>query len=153
MAERDTGNKPQINDRIPFVYFENPDLIHKRAKDKVLQGEHVETPEYIQEHKLKIDYLFYITNQIMKPAMEILNLVVYEPEKIFREYIVREENRKKCLMPITYYCSDDNENTISIEELAKKKIENNVIKKKTSTKKIITNNKPKFVDLNEIFKK
>lgn len=152
MAERDPGNKPQVNDRIPFVYFENPDLIHKRAKDKILQGERVETPEYIQEHSLKIDYLFYITNQIMKPAMEILNLVVYNPEKIFKDYIIREENRKKCLIPITYYCTESNENTVSIEELATKKIENNTPNKKVVRKKKVITNKQKFIDLNEIFK-
>jgi hypothetical protein len=88
----------------------------------------------------------------MKPAMEILNLVVYNPEKIFKDYIIREENRKKCLIPITYYCTESNENTVSIEELATKKIENNIPKKKVVRKKEVIKNKRKFIDLNEIFK-
>jgi DNA polymerase elongation subunit (family B) len=70
IAERDPGNKPQSNDRIPYVYV---DLGAKEAK---LQGDRVEHPEYIKQHNLKIDYLFYITNQISKPVCQIYSLVL-----------------------------------------------------------------------------
>lgn len=69
IAERTPGNKPQSNDRLPFVY------IHTSHKPK-LQGERVEHPDYIQEHGLKIDYLFYITNQIQKPVTQIYALAL-----------------------------------------------------------------------------
>lgn len=70
IAERDPGNKPQSNDRIPYVYI---DLGAKEAK---LQGDRVEHPEFIRQHNLKIDYLFYITNQISKPVCQIYSLVL-----------------------------------------------------------------------------
>lgn len=71
IAERDPGNKPQSNDRIPFVY------IHKKDFTKTtLQGERVEHPDYIAEHKLKIDHLFYVTNQVMKPVSQIYALAL-----------------------------------------------------------------------------
>lgn len=70
---RDPGNKPSSGDRIPFVY------IHSNNK-KALQGEKIETPTYIIENKLKIDYSFYITNQIMKPVQQVFALVL---EKIW----------------------------------------------------------------------
>ena len=69
MGQRDAGNKPSIGDRIPFVYIENPDK-------KVLQGERIETPTFILANKIKINYSFYITNQIMKPVQQVFALVL-----------------------------------------------------------------------------
>lgn len=61
ITSRDPGNKPSSGDRIPFVYIHHPNK-------KALQGEKIETPTFIRENNLKIDYSFYITNQIMKPV-------------------------------------------------------------------------------------
>jgi len=70
---RDPGNKPSSGDRIPFVYISIPGK-------KVLQGDKIETPTFIIENKLQIDYSFYITNQIMKPVQQVFALVL---EKIW----------------------------------------------------------------------
>jgi hypothetical protein len=70
IAERDPGNKPQVNDRIPFVYIKVPD-----AK---LQGDRIENPEYITENNLTPDYLHYITNQIMNPILQLYALCLDE---------------------------------------------------------------------------
>jgi hypothetical protein len=96
IAKRDPGNKPQSNDRVPFAYVET-------LKEVKLQGERVENPEYIKEKNLKTDYLFYITNQIMKPAVQFLELVIEKPEELFKYYNNREENRRKNMMPMGYY--------------------------------------------------
>jgi len=69
ITARDPGNKPCSGDRIPFVYISIPGK-------KVLQGNRIETPSFIQENKLKIDYSFYITNQIMKPVQQLFALVI-----------------------------------------------------------------------------
>lgn len=69
MGKRDPGNKPSIGDRIPFVYIQNPDK-------KALQGERIENPEYILANKIKPNYAFYITNQIMKPLQQVFALVL-----------------------------------------------------------------------------
>ena len=79
ITSRDPGNKPSSGDRIPFVY------INTKNK-KALQGEKIETPTFILENNLKIDYSFYITNQIMKPVQQVFALVL---EKIW------EQNGKK----------------------------------------------------------
>jgi DNA polymerase elongation subunit (family B) len=73
ITARDPGNKPSSGDRIPFVYIHHP-------SKKALQGEKIETPTYIKENNLKIDYSFYITNQIMKPVQQVFALVL---EKIW----------------------------------------------------------------------
>lgn len=67
MGERDPGSKPQVNDRIPYVYIINKDK-------KALQGNKIEHPNYIREMNLKPDYAFYISNQIMKPVSQLLAL-------------------------------------------------------------------------------
>jgi DNA polymerase elongation subunit (family B) len=73
ITARDPGNKPSSGDRIPFVYINTPNK-------KALQGDKIETPSYITENNLKIDYSFYITNQIMKPVQQVFALVL---EKIW----------------------------------------------------------------------
>ena len=72
MAERDPGNKPKSNDRIPFVYVNIPE----KKGIKILQGDRVEHPLFIQINKLSPDYKFYITNQIQKPVSQIFGLIV-----------------------------------------------------------------------------
>ena len=69
IGKRDPGNKPSPGDRIPYVY------IHTDSKKK-LQGDKIEIPSYVKEHKLKINYSFYISNQIMKPVLQIFALVL-----------------------------------------------------------------------------
>lgn len=96
MGIRDPGNKPASNDRIPYVYVET-------MKDVKLQGDRIETPQYVKEHNLHLDYVYYIEHQIMKPAIQFLELVVQNPEKIFEHYIMREMNRRKGVRPITSY--------------------------------------------------
>ena len=73
ITARDPGNKPSSGDRIPFAYI----ITNNK---KALQGEKIETPTYISEHALKLDYSFYITNQIMKPVQQVFALVL---EKIW----------------------------------------------------------------------
>jgi DNA polymerase elongation subunit (family B) len=69
IGAREPGNKPTSGDRIPFVYIVNPNK-------KALQGEKIETPTFIKDNKLQIDYSFYITNQIMKPLLQLFGLVI-----------------------------------------------------------------------------
>jgi DNA polymerase elongation subunit (family B) len=74
ITARDPGNKPSSGDRIPYIY-----IVSKNKK--ALQGEKIESPTFIIENKLKIDYSFYITNQIMKPVQQLFALVL---EKIWQ---------------------------------------------------------------------
>jgi DNA polymerase elongation subunit (family B) len=73
IGEREPGNKPTSGDRVPFVY-----IVTKAPPKgkKVLQGDRIETPTFIKENNLQIDYSFYITNQIMKPLLQLFGLVL-----------------------------------------------------------------------------
>jgi DNA polymerase elongation subunit (family B) len=79
MGVRDPGNKPNTGDRMPYAY------IHNSAKG-ALQGDKIEHPEYIQKHKLQLDYSFYITNQIMKPVQQLFGLVLEQLPAFQKKY-------------------------------------------------------------------
>jgi len=69
MGKRDPGNKPSVGSRVPFVYIQ--------TKGKVkLQGNKIESPEYIKANNIKPDYGFYITNQLMKPIQQVFALIL-----------------------------------------------------------------------------
>jgi DNA polymerase elongation subunit (family B) len=69
ITARDPGNKPAVNDRIPYIYI-------KTDNPLALQGERIETPDYIKENNLIPDYYHYINNQIMKPVLQLYSLCV-----------------------------------------------------------------------------
>jgi len=73
MGERDPGNKPQSNDRIPYVYVKVKQV---NPKQKILQGDKIEHYQYVIDQKLNPDYLVYLENQIMKPVSQIYELAV-----------------------------------------------------------------------------
>lgn len=106
IGERDPGNKPKSNDRIPFAFIKirDYDIVfdrtnpYKSGKNKgkdrkrsILQGNRIEDPDYITDNKLEIDYPFYITNQIMNPVKQVLDLNIEyldKTQKIFDEFIM-----------------------------------------------------------------
>jgi DNA polymerase elongation subunit (family B) len=87
IGKRDPGNKPSNGDRIPFVYI-------KIANKKALQGEKIETPSFIAENKLKPNYAHYITNQIMKPVIQVFALVLEELPG-FKGKFLKEQQLKR----------------------------------------------------------
>lgn len=87
MAARDPGNKPSSGDRIPFAYIA---VNNKHAK----QGDRIETPTYILEHGLKLDYSHYITNQIMKPILQLFALVVEDIWKMQNKLGMLRQHKK-----------------------------------------------------------
>ena len=102
IGQRDPGNKPTSGDRVPFVYI----VTKPPAKGKkVLQGDKIETPTFIKENNLHIDYSFYITNQIMKPLLQLFGLVLEDiwmaqkpprRAKVMEAIKLAEEDEKKC---------------------------------------------------------
>ncbi len=78
IGKRDPGNKPNSGDRIPFVYIE--------TKNKnCLQGDKIEHPDYIIKNKIRPNYSFYITNQIMKPVQQVFALVLEQLDSFKRK--------------------------------------------------------------------
>lgn len=69
MEERDAGNKPQVGDRLSYIYVAN-------RKDEKKQGDKIEHIDYVREKKLKPDVEFYITNQIQNPVAQLFALAI-----------------------------------------------------------------------------
>ena len=121
MGVRDPGNKPSSNDRIPYVFINVKGQVDK-------QGDRIEHPDYIKEKNLKPDYLFYITNQIMKPVNQIYSLNV-EKLKGFKynqsyyenklKYLLETKTEEKALKKIEEMRSDDSAEIIFGEILRK----------------------------------
>ena len=76
MSDRDPGNKPQVSDRIPYVYIQ----VKEEKGKTILQGNRIEAPDFIKKNKLKPDYEFYINNQIMKPILQLYALILEDLE-------------------------------------------------------------------------
>ena len=79
IGDREQGNRPLPGDRIEYVYIKNGDK-------KALQGDKIETPKYIQNIGGEIDYSFYITNQIMKPVLQLFALGVEDMYELKKKY-------------------------------------------------------------------
>ena len=72
IMERDPGNAPSAGDRIGYVYIMPP--TGKEASK--LQGDKIETPQFIKESGLKPDYSYYIEHQISKPVGEMFAILL-----------------------------------------------------------------------------
>jgi DNA polymerase elongation subunit (family B) len=88
---REQGNKPGAGDRMNYAYIKNDNK-------KALQGEKIETPEFIKSNNLKLDYGHYISNQIMKPLLQLFALEL-ENIKEFKDkqFYIKEYNDQKTL--------------------------------------------------------
>jgi DNA polymerase elongation subunit (family B) len=108
IGARDPGNRPVVNDRIPFVYI-------KTSNPNALQGDRIENPDFILQNNLTPDYLHYITNQIMKPVLQLYALCLdqlpgYDKDDSYWD-IVDTELRTKTLY------EDDTRRMARIENL------------------------------------
>ena len=72
IAMRDPGNAPSSGSRLQYMYVLPP---AGQIASK-LQGDRIETPSYIKEHNLKIDYRYYIEHQILNPIIQLFGLFI-----------------------------------------------------------------------------
>jgi DNA polymerase elongation subunit (family B) len=73
MEERDAGNKPQVGDRLAFIYVAN-------RRDEKKQGDKIEHLDFVRKRNLKPDSEFYITNQIQNPVAQLFALGIEQLE-------------------------------------------------------------------------
>ena len=137
IGQRDPGNKPQSGDRIEFAVCVPPNFDPKK---KYLQGELVETPAFIKQNKIPINYMFYMENQIMNPALQFLELVDPNAKELFikmkDKYGIPKEKKPKVTKTPKIKKSVD---PITIEQTEEEPVmfnETKTIKKKNKTKEI-----------------
>ena len=101
IARRDPGNKPQTNDRVPYIYIQVPG---DDGKKKILQGDRVENPDYAHVMKLKVDYKFYLEKQVMQPILQVFKLdpMYYERcRRLFDDTLMEYELKRTKSRKIT----------------------------------------------------
>lgn len=118
-----------------YRYFRDKCGCKNPLSQKILQGDRAELPEYIIENNLSIDYLYYIKKQIEKPATQFLELVVKDPENIFKTYETIELNRRNGRIPLNNF-KKEKEKGIDIDSINTKDITIKKRKKKPVKKKI-----------------
>jgi DNA polymerase elongation subunit (family B) len=112
IGKRDPGNKPKPGDRIKYAHVVMNNHPVGPAK-KLLQGDKIETPEFIAENQLTLDYTHYITNQLMKPLQQLFGLAL--------EQIWEEQGKLKPLAEYKKQMTLLEGQTESLEEYMKKK--------------------------------
>jgi DNA polymerase elongation subunit (family B) len=80
---RDPGNAPAAGDRIGYVY------ISAKAGQEAskLQGERIETPQFIKDHQLVPDYRHYIEHQLQNPISQAFGLLLEQIPGFQKEMI------------------------------------------------------------------
>lgn len=79
MAAREPGSEPQIGDRVPYV------LLQVKHRPKAKTFEKAEDVNYAKAHpdECKIDRLYYVEHQIVKPIIALMEHVIDDPHRLF----------------------------------------------------------------------
>ncbi len=72
ITQRDPGNAPAAGDRIGYVYI-SAKSGQEAAK---LQGDRIETPQFVRENNLVPDYKHYIEHQLQNPISQAFGLLL-----------------------------------------------------------------------------
>jgi DNA polymerase elongation subunit (family B) len=72
ITARDPGNAPAAGDRIGYVYI-SPKSGQEASK---LQGDRIETPQFVKENSLIPDYKHYIEHQLQNPISQAFGLLL-----------------------------------------------------------------------------
>jgi DNA polymerase elongation subunit (family B) len=72
ITARDPGNAPASGDRIGYVYV-RPKAGQMAA---ALQGDRIETPQFIRDHHLEPDYRHYIEHQLWNPISQAFGILL-----------------------------------------------------------------------------
>jgi DNA polymerase elongation subunit (family B) len=72
ITQRDPGNAPAAGDRIGYVYI-SPKSGQEASK---LQGDRIETPQFVKENSLIPDYKHYIEHQLQNPISQAFGLLL-----------------------------------------------------------------------------
>ena len=111
-AQRDAGNRFETNDRVPFVYFYSP-----AHNSTTLQGDRIETPEYMVKYGYTIDYAYYIDKQLKKPLAQIFCDLLNQTDR-FEDIIKRamEHYKVNTVQHRTYKITIDHQSDDEVEQ-------------------------------------
>jgi DNA polymerase elongation subunit (family B) len=97
MAQRDPGNAPAVGDRMGFVYIVPPN-----GKNTKLQGDRIESVDFIKQNQLQPDYEYYIEHQLMKPIGQLFGLMVERMEGCPYRESIKEDMRETLAIDLLF---------------------------------------------------
>ena len=124
---RDPGNKPTSGTRLPYVFVVNKDLkkigfgdgdlikrrevmkyhgVIKASSDgkKLLQWQKAEDPKYVLKNGLRLDYMYYLANQLQKPLLSLFEILTDNPyDLLFKELVRKYTNELNGQSEITSF--------------------------------------------------
>lgn len=137
IGTRDPGNKPKSGERIKFV--------HIVTKKRGLQGDKIETLDFIIKNNISIDYSFYITNQLMKPLQQLFGLALEAIWECKNKNSVIQKHREEmnhlktvCVSMEEYNKQKEKICSRKIEQLLFKSYLNDIYLKENNVKSITT---------------
>ncbi len=71
------------------------DKCKKPLTHKILQGDILEHPDYIQANNVKIDYRYYLEKQIWEPVKQIFALKMEKPDSLLEDIRRKHDNAKR----------------------------------------------------------
>lgn len=117
---RDPGSRPKPGDRMKFIHV----VVPERKGVKLLQGDKIETVDFMLAKKLPIDYQYYITNQLLKPISQIMALGI--------QYILNSADRvayERFIEQLTVRCSPMTDTNLQLFNVAREKYCMSLVKK------------------------
>ena len=92
MRLRDPNSAPKPVDRVPFVYVDIGD-------PKALSSKKTEDPQYVIQHNIPIDVLYYLEHQLRSPLKTIFDILLGEEkcDALFnnRSSFIKAKKREK----------------------------------------------------------
>jgi DNA polymerase family B len=79
------------------------DKCKKRLTNNIIQGDIIEDPAYVRRTGMRIDYMYYFTNQIQSPVSQVLSLIMDNPDILIEHILRRERNRAAGTQTITTF--------------------------------------------------
>ena len=97
IEERMPGTGPKSGERVPYVFVDTKNKKHK-------QFEKAEDPEYVKEHGIPLDLMYYLDHSLKSPMSSLFEVFVEDPsEELFGDIIRDYYNRKGKQSAITSF--------------------------------------------------
>jgi DNA polymerase elongation subunit (family B) len=139
MIARNPGINIQSNDRIRYIYIQ----VKETGNKKLLQGDMIEDFDYVKEKKLKPDYVFYMTNQIMKPICQLYSLVLEDMDEYKKDKNYFDKLKKDILVQKN---GNIEKTTVRIDELREREVEKLIFEKYIIMAKLKQNEKAQITN-------
>lgn len=88
IEKRNPGSGPKSGERVPYIFVNTGDSKHK-------QFEKAEDPDYVIQHNMPIDVMYYLEHSLSSPLKSLFEVFVENPERILFDELLHEYETMK----------------------------------------------------------